>query len=194
MSPITVAQRDELDWFGWEFEPFPVLLDLVVLLELGLPSRAAGLFSSHWPTIPYDCSLFDFCWLWHCSRELELLQLYPISNSFQNNSRNAQSSWGWRTKKRCMHPSTHQSSSIPSHPHPCFLLFRPLCPFQAKIKSHRLSLLDLILPNCIIKSPHFSHLSSPPPSSFILHPTFWPRYTPSFVPIFFPESFRLENT
>ena len=50
----------------------------------------------------------------------------------------------------------------PPHPPPLFLLFRP----QTKIKSHRLSLLDLILPSCIIRiSPISSQLSS-----LLLHP------------------------
>lgn len=84
--------------------------------------------------------------------------------------------------KKTLHAPLHSSKlshPIPSshHPIPSPSLFFIISPppsaqFQTKIKSHRLSLLDLILPNYIIKSPHFSQLNfhfSPPP--FFFHPT-----------------------
>lgn len=124
-------------------------------------SRAAGLFSSYWSSINYDC----------------MAQLYSISNSFQNNPQKSNIEAEEQKNAAC-NPSTHQSYPIPSHhPIPSPSLFFIISPppsaqFQTKIKSHRLSLLDLILPNYIIKSPHFSQLNFHfPPPPFFFHPT-----------------------
>lgn len=143
--------------------------------------RAVTLFSSYWSSINYDCNVITLPWVATAVGK-ECQVIHTISNSFQNNPQKSKAHWGWRTKKRCMHPSTHQSYPIPSHhpiPSPCpspslFFIISPppSAQFQTKIKSHRLSLLDLILPNYIIKSPHFSQLNfrfSPPP--FFFHPT-----------------------